>query len=165
MKIRFTVAGGLVRWMPLILAMALVTAVALADPFDDASALVFEWLPEPAAEEKRPAFNNAVAEITGQAAAARAAAESLAFARDRLKFYRVQLDTGLIEEADLWKHAQTLTRAKQEVVRRRAEYALALIAVSREWGQDRWWELRDLLIAHTGWHPDECLRSQAVVQC
>ena len=37
---------------------------------------------------------------------------------------------------------------------KRVEYVHALYALSKRLGGERWWELRELLVVYTGWHPD-----------
>jgi len=140
----------------LLIGLSLVFSASIADPLDDATALVFEWLNPPAPQSDRPAFNSALSEVISAASASRAATESLAFARDRLDYQRKQLASGQIEEPELWQHARGLVEARQLSKQRLLEYVQALQSLSKRWGGDRWWELRELLVAYTGWHPDGC---------
>ena len=139
-----------------LLLLLLASANMFAGPLDDATALVFEWLSPPAPQSDWPAFNAAVSNVTSAAAAARAASESLEFAQDRLSYHRKQHVAGALDEKQLWQYARSMVEARQIEENRRVEYVQALHALSKRWGGERWWELRELLVAYTGWHPDGC---------
>lgn len=136
--------------------LLLLSANVFGDPLDDATALVFEWLSPPAPQSDWPAFNAALSEVVSSASAARAASESLKFARDGLSYHRSRQKADEIDEAELWQYARSLVEARQIEDQRRLAYVTALNALSKRWGGDRWWELRELLVAYTGWHPDGC---------
>ena len=140
----------------LTLILLLLSQCAHPGPLNDATSLVFEWLQPPAPQSDWPAFNAALSNVIATASASRAASESLEFAKDQLDYHRKQHAAGALEEAALWQHARRLVEARQASEQKRVEYVQALQALSKRWGGDRWWELRELLVAYTGWHPDGC---------
>ena len=145
----------------LLMLIVLASANVFADPLDDATALVFEWLVPPAPQSDWPEFNSALTNVINTAAAARAATESLEFAQDRLVYHRELHIAGELGEAELWQHARLMVEARQTDAQRRVEYVQALHALSKRWGGERWWELRELIIAATEWHPVGCAPADA----
>ena len=140
----------------LTLIFVLLSQCAHPGPLDDATSLVFEWLHPRAAQSVWPVFNAALSNVIATASASRAATESLEFAKDQLDYHRKLHAAGELEESALWQHAKRLVEARQASEQKRVEYVQALHDLSKRWGGERWWELRDMLVAYTGWHPDGC---------
>lgn len=140
----------------LTLIFLLLSQCAHPGPLDDATSLVFEWLQPPAPQSDWPEFNAALSDVITTASASRAANESLEFTKDQLDYQRKQHAAGTLGESELWQYAKRLVEARQTSEQKRVEYVQALHALAKRWGGERWWELRDMLVAYTGWHPDGC---------
>ncbi|MCP4001689.1 MAG: hypothetical protein GY727_12330, partial [Gammaproteobacteria bacterium] len=110
--------------------------------------VVFQWNSEPPISSKSVFFDS-VSKLVELAQKSNATAEMVHLHKDKLTYFRELLESGELEQKELWPLAENLTKAKRDAKNDLHTYNVALESMAREWGGDQWWLLMDLLEEYT----------------
>jgi len=102
-----------------------------------------------ARDKIRAAFLSDIELLGTQAAKVRKLETMRRFYRDRLEYRKQQVDEGMAEADELWPEAERMQQVEFDYQAEQGGLQIMRERIAREYGGERWMQLRDLLVAHT----------------